>query len=132
MIDDVSITHLGFGKEYTRAVEEKQVAQQDAERAKFIVDKALEEKKSTIIRAQGEARSAEMIGDAIKDNPGFLELRKIEAAREIASTIASSSNKVFLEAGSLLLNVQDTDLPEFSSNKKLQEAPAIQTEEVKA
>jgi len=61
MLDDVSITHLGFGKEYTRAVEEKQVAQQEAERAKFIVDKAQEDKKSTIIRAQGEAKSAELV-----------------------------------------------------------------------
>ena len=32
VVDDVSITHLTFGKEYTAAVEAKQVAQQDAER----------------------------------------------------------------------------------------------------
>ena len=32
VLDDVAITHLAFGKEYTAAVEAKQVAQQDAER----------------------------------------------------------------------------------------------------
>ena len=32
LLDDVSITHLAFSKEYTAAVEAKQVAQQDAER----------------------------------------------------------------------------------------------------
>ena len=37
VLDDVSITQLTFSKEYTHAVERKQVAQQDAERAKFIV-----------------------------------------------------------------------------------------------
>lgn len=31
ILDDVAITHLTFGKEYTAAVEAKQVAQQDAE-----------------------------------------------------------------------------------------------------
>jgi len=37
LLEDVSITQLSFGKEYTSAVEAKQVAQQDAERAKYIV-----------------------------------------------------------------------------------------------
>merc|ERR1712060_291516 len=68
-LDDVSITHLSFGKEYTAAVEAKQVAQQEAERARFLVDKAKQERKSAVIRAQGEAKSAQLIGDAIRDNP---------------------------------------------------------------
>lgn len=41
-LDDVSITQLTFGKEYTHAIEAKQVAQQEAERAKFIVSLAPE------------------------------------------------------------------------------------------
>mmetsp|Transcript_26717 Transcript_26717/g.68658 ORF Transcript_26717/g.68658 Transcript_26717/m.68658 type:complete len:266 (-) Transcript_26717:92-889(-) len=69
-LEDVAITNLGFGKEYTAAVEAKQVAQQEAERAKFLVEQAQQDKKSTIIRANGEARSAELIGEAIKQNPG--------------------------------------------------------------
>uniref|UniRef100_A0A8C3K8B8 Prohibitin n=1 Tax=Calidris pygmaea TaxID=425635 RepID=A0A8C3K8B8_9CHAR len=39
ILDDVSLTHLTFGKEFTEAVEMKQVAQQEAERARFIVEK---------------------------------------------------------------------------------------------
>ncbi len=42
LLDDVSITHLNFGKEYTAAIEAKQVAQQEAERAKFFVEKVRE------------------------------------------------------------------------------------------
>lgn len=37
VLDDVSITNLTFSREYTHAVEAKQVSQQEAERAKFIV-----------------------------------------------------------------------------------------------
>ena len=62
LLDDVSITHLAFSQEYTAAVEAKQVAQQDSERAKYIVDKAMQEKLAIIIRAEGEAKSAELIG----------------------------------------------------------------------
>ncbi len=42
LLDDVSITHLNFGKEYTAAIEAKQVAQQEAERAKFLVEKVVQ------------------------------------------------------------------------------------------
>ncbi|KAL6779038.1 POC17 [Auxenochlorella protothecoides x Auxenochlorella symbiontica] len=114
VLDDVSITNLTFSREYTSAVEAKQVAQQDAEKAKFIVDKAQQDKQSAIIRAQGEAQSATLIGQAIKDNPSFITLRKIEAAREIAGTVASSANRVYLSSESLLLNMSELDV----SNKK--------------
>ena len=36
----MSLTHLTFGKEFTETVEAKQVAQQEAERARFVVEKA--------------------------------------------------------------------------------------------
>ena len=48
----MSITSLTFGREFTAAIEAKQVAAQDAERAKFIVEKAEQDKRSAIIRAQ--------------------------------------------------------------------------------
>ncbi|MBA0738855.1 hypothetical protein Gogos_001958 [Gossypium gossypioides] len=109
-LDDVSITSLTFGKEFTAAIEAKQVAAQEAERAKFIVEKAEQDKKSAVIRAQGEAKSAQLIGQAIAKNPAFITLRKIEASREIAQTIANSANKVFLNSKDLLLNLQEMDL----------------------
>lgn len=109
VLDDVSITNLTFSREYTGAVEAKQVAQQDAERSKFIVEKALQDKQSAIIRAQGEAQSATLIGAAVQQNPAFLTLRKIEAAREIAATVSASANRVYLSADSLLLNLGDLD-----------------------
>ncbi|KAI4986547.1 hypothetical protein ZWY2020_019177 [Hordeum vulgare] len=115
-LDDVSITSLSFGKEFTHAIEAKQVAAQEAERAKFIVEKAEQDKKSAIIRAQGEAKSAELIGNAIANNPAFVALRQIEAAREIAHTIAVSNNKVFLDSGDLLLGLQSLKM--LNNNKK--------------
>merc|ERR1712002_1381302 len=61
ILDDISITHLTFGKEFTEAVELKQVAQQDAERAKYIVDKAEQTKKATIISSEGDTKAAELL-----------------------------------------------------------------------
>merc|ERR1740121_113320 len=61
LLDDVAITHLNFSPEYEKAVESKQVSQQQAERARYLVLKAQEEKKRTIIHAEGERQSAAMI-----------------------------------------------------------------------
>ncbi|KAL0324362.1 UNVERIFIED_CONTAM: Prohibitin-1, mitochondrial [Sesamum calycinum] len=107
-VDDVSITNLTFGKEFTAAIEAKQVAAQEAERAKYIVEKAEQDKKSAIIRAQGEAKSALLIGEAIGNNQSFITLRKIEASKEIARIVSDSKNHVMLNTEELLLNVQGT------------------------
>lgn len=88
-LDDVSITSLTFGREFTAAIEAKQIAAQEAERAKFVVEKAEQEKKSAIIRAQGEAASAELIGKATAENPSFITLRRIEASKDVAQTISN-------------------------------------------
>lgn len=61
ILDDVSITELSFGKEYTAAVESKQVAQQEAQRAAFFVERAIQEKQQKIVQAEGEAEAAHMI-----------------------------------------------------------------------
>merc|ERR1712196_601695 len=52
LIEDIAITHLTFGKEFERAIESKQVAQQEAEAA--------------VIRAEGEAEAALIVSDALK------------------------------------------------------------------
>jgi len=107
MLDDVSLTHLAFSPEFTAAVEAKQVAQQEAQRAAFVVDKARQEKQAMIVRAQGESRSAELIGDAIKKSRSYVELRKIENARVIAQILQESGgkNKLYLDTDGLGLNV---------------------------
>ncbi|CAK7269481.1 Prohibitin-2, subunit of the prohibitin complex (Phb1p-Phb2p) [Sporothrix epigloea] len=107
LLDDVSLTHLAFSPEFTAAVEAKQVAQQDAQRAAFVVDKARQEKQAMVVKAQGEARSAELIGDAIKKNKAYVELKKLENARAIATSLqdAGGRNRLLLDAEGLGLNV---------------------------
>jgi len=105
ILDDVSITHLSFSSEYTAAVEAKQVAQQKAEQARYIVEKAIQEKRSIVVKAEGEAKAAELIGNAIANNPGFLKLRKIDTAKEIAQTLSNTGNKLYLNSDSLLMNI---------------------------
>jgi len=109
ILDDVAITELSFGREYAAAVEAKQVAQQEAQRAAFIVDKALQEKQQKIVQAEGEAKAAEMLGEAVSKNPGYLKLRKLRASTNIAKTMSAAQNRVYLNAGTLMLNINEDD-----------------------
>merc|ERR1719454_278684 len=105
LLDDVALTHLNFSPEYEKAIENKQVAQQSAEKARYLVLKAQEEKKKTIIHAEGEQMSAELIGKAVRKNPAFIELRRIEVAKEIAALLSRSNNRMILSTEGLLLNI---------------------------
>jgi len=106
LLDDISITHLTFGAEFTNAVEAKQVAQQEAEKARFLVEKAEQFKKAAIVTAEGDSKAAELIAKALSDvGEGLIELRRIEAAEEIAKTLSESPNVAYIaDNANMLLN----------------------------
>eukprot|EP01128_Nolandella_sp_AFSM9_P005260 TRINITY_DN2512_c2_g3_i1.p1 TRINITY_DN2512_c2_g3~~TRINITY_DN2512_c2_g3_i1.p1 ORF type:complete len:341 (+),score=96.74 TRINITY_DN2512_c2_g3_i1:85-1023(+) len=104
-LKNISIMHLSFSDEFDKAVDRKQVAQQEAERAKFLVDRAVEQKKAMILKAEGQAQAAVLVGQSINDNPNFIRLRRIEAAQEIASILSQSRNKALLDSRQLLFSV---------------------------
>ena len=114
-IQDCAITHLEFSSAFASAVEDKQIAQQEAERAKYLVMMAEQDKKSLIIQAEGQAEAARLLGESIRKNPVFAELKRMDAAREVAKTLAHSQNRIYLNSDSLLVNllsdfVKDGDL----------------------
>mmetsp|Transcript_52657 Transcript_52657/g.60239 ORF Transcript_52657/g.60239 Transcript_52657/m.60239 type:complete len:276 (-) Transcript_52657:235-1062(-) len=106
-LDDVSITHLNFGREFARAIEEKQVAQQEAERSKFIVMRNEEEKRAEIIRAEGTAEAATLISKAFTEGgDGIIEFRRIQAAEHIAKQLADKQGVTYIPGGNgNLLNI---------------------------
>merc|ERR1711928_209298 len=100
ILDDISITHLTFGREFTQAVELKQVAQQEAERARFLVEKAEQQKKAAVISAEGDSQAASLLAKAFGDaGEGLVELRRIEAGEDIAYQLSKSRNVVYLPNG---------------------------------
>lgn len=107
ILDDISITHLTFGREFTQAVEMKQVSQQEAEKARFLVEKAEQQKQASIISAEGDAQAADMLAKAFAEaGDGLIELRRIEAAEDIAFQMSRSRGVTYLPGGqSTLLNL---------------------------
>jgi len=108
LLDDISLTHLSFGKEFLEAVEQKQVAQQEAERARYLVEKAEQMKKAAVISAEGDAAAARLLATAFQEaGEGLLELRRMEAAEDIAQVLSKSRNVIYLPQNQqTLLNIQ--------------------------
>ncbi|KAK8609172.1 hypothetical protein V6N13_025479 [Hibiscus sabdariffa] len=109
---DVAITHLSYGAEFSRAVEQKQVAQQEAERSRYVVMKADQERRAAVIRAEGESEAAKLISEATATaGMGLIELRRIEASREIAATLARSPNVTYIPGGQNMLLAMNPSRP---------------------
>ncbi|XP_068140485.1 prohibitin 1 [Drosophila tropicalis] len=110
ILDDISLTHLTFGREFTQAVEMKQVAQQEAEKARFVVEKAEQQKLASIISAEGDAAAADLLAKSFGEaGDGLVELRRIEAAEDIAYQLSRSRGVAYLPSGqSTLLNLPST------------------------
>lgn len=99
-LDDVAITHLTFGREFMKAIEAKQVASQEAERQQWVVRRAEQERQAVVTRAEGEAEAAAIITSAMeKTGNAIIEVRRIDAAKEIAAKLANARNITYLPSG---------------------------------
>lgn len=85
----------------------------------------MQDKRSTIIKAQGEAKAAELLGPAIGKSGAYVQIKRIEAARDIADALAKSRNKAYLDSDTLLLNLTgslDANLEKVGQSGKIEEA----------
>jgi prohibitin 1 len=81
---DTSVVDLNFTREFSNAVEDKQIAEQRAQQAVYIAQEATQEAQAEINRAQGKAEAQRLLAETLKAAGGQLVLQKeaIEAWRE--------------------------------------------------
>jgi regulator of protease activity HflC (stomatin/prohibitin superfamily) len=73
---DTSVVDLTFSPEFARAVEEKQIAEQRAQRAVYIAKEAEQEAQAEINRAKGKAEAQRLLAETLKAQGGQLVLQK--------------------------------------------------------
>jgi regulator of protease activity HflC (stomatin/prohibitin superfamily) len=119
------LRNITFNKEYADSVEKKQVAQQEAERGKFLVEQERQEAERVRVKAQGEADAAvtkargdaeakiiaakadaealRQISAALKENPDLLTYRYIEKiAPTIQTMLLPAGQSIILDPKSLI------------------------------
>ena len=75
-VDDISLVHVYFSQRFTDAVEAKQIAEQDAKKAGFLVLKALKEAEVKVNLAQGEAQAHRLLQETL--TPEILQKQALE------------------------------------------------------
>jgi regulator of protease activity HflC (stomatin/prohibitin superfamily) len=116
---DTSVVDLAFSPEFSRAVEEKQIAEQRAQRAVYVAREAEQEAQAEINRAKGKAEAQRLLAETLRAQGGQLVLQKeaIEAWREGGAQMP----KVLVMGGGSKNNV-----PFLFNLGNLQDEPAVQ------
>lgn len=78
VLEDLVIENIVLSKELETAIESKMVQEQEAAKARFTQQKAQIEADTAIIRAKGEAEAIRIRAEAIRDNPGLIQLQIVE------------------------------------------------------
>ncbi|MDJ0798219.1 MAG: prohibitin family protein [Calothrix sp. MO_167.B12] len=76
IIDDVSLVDFAFSPEFSKAIEAKQIAEQEAKQAEFIAKKATQEAQAEINRAKGHAEAQRLQRQTL--TPELLQKQAIE------------------------------------------------------
>ncbi|TVP64683.1 MAG: prohibitin family protein [Nodularia sp. (in: Bacteria)] len=102
IIDDVSLVNFSFSPEFSRAIESKQIAEQEAKQAEFIAQKATQEAQADINRAKGQAEAQRL--QRLTLTPDLLQKQAIEKWDGRFPTVMSGN-------GALpLININPTSL----------------------
>ncbi len=138
---DFILRDIHFSDEYAAAVEQKQIAEQQAQEAKFVVESRRQEAdqarvtaqgqadaaiiaaegraQATILQAQAEAQSLALIGAALADNPDVLTFRYIDK-------LAPNVQVMYLPSGQPVLLPLPT-VPDVTSIEPTSTAPISPT-----
>ncbi|MDX2271242.1 MAG: prohibitin family protein [Cyanobacteriota bacterium] len=94
ILQNVLLRNVRFSEQFQTAIEQKQIAEQEKERERFLVDKAQLEKQRTIILAEGEAKAIQLQGDALKQNPEVVQLDYVRKLAPGTRAILSSPDSL--------------------------------------
>jgi regulator of protease activity HflC (stomatin/prohibitin superfamily) len=133
---DFVLRNISFSTEYAASVEQKQIAEQQAQQAKFVVEQRKQEAQQAIevahgqaesvkiraqgdadarlIQAQAEAQALKMIADALKDNPDLLSYQYIsKLAPGVQVMLVPNNAPYLLPLPALNGSTQTTTIPEI-------------------
>jgi prohibitin 1 len=75
-VDDVSLVKISFSPEFTKSIEQKQIAEQEAKKAEYDAIKASKEAEAEVNRAKGTATAQQLLKQSL--NKELLEKQAIE------------------------------------------------------
>jgi regulator of protease activity HflC (stomatin/prohibitin superfamily) len=118
ILNDFVLRNIAFSTEYSASIEQKQIAEQQAQQAKLVVEqkkqeaeqarevakgvadaavtRAEGEAQARIIQAEAEAKAMQLIAEVLKDNPNLLNYQYITKLSEDISVMMVPSGSPFI------------------------------------
>jgi prohibitin 2 len=96
VIEDIVIQNIAVSRELERAIEAKMVQEQEAQRSKFIQQRAQIEADTAVIKAKGEAESIRIRGKALAENPAFVDLQVVDRWDGVPPLIIGAGDNVMI------------------------------------
>lgn len=93
-LEDIVIQDITLTKELESAIEAKMVQEQEAAKSKFVQTRATVEADTAVIQAKGEAQSILIRGQALKDNPAFVDLKIVDKWDGLAPLVIGGSDNL--------------------------------------
>ena len=106
-LKDIVIQNIRLTKELEHAIEAKMVQEQEAQRSKYLQQRAQIDADTSVIKARGEAESIRIRGEALKENPAYLELQIVDRWDGIAPLIIGGRDQFVLPLNDLEKLKQD-------------------------
>jgi len=78
MVETVSITNFQFSELFSQAIEAKVSAEQDALKAKNILERIIIEAEQKVAAARGDAESISIVEKTLKDSPNYINWLKVQ------------------------------------------------------
>jgi prohibitin 2 len=93
--EEVLLRNVQFSTEFQQAIENKQIAQQQAQAMKYVLEKQEMEKTRKIIEATGEAEALRLKGKALAENPLLVQYEYIKLLSPNIQAIITDQNAIF-------------------------------------
>lgn len=97
VLNDFIIENTDLSDSLEKAIESKMIQEQEAEKSKFLQEQAKIDAQTKIIRAQAEAKSAEILGKAISDNPKIIKMEMIKKWDGVLPKVVDEKTNILLD-----------------------------------
>lgn len=94
ILDEVLLRDIRFPEAFQAAIEQKQVAQQEAQRMIYELDQARQERQRRIVAAEGEAAAIAKKAAALAENPQLVPYEYIQRLPEDARIVVTDSRTI--------------------------------------
>ncbi len=89
IVDGVVLRDVRFTEDFAKAIEEKQIAQQEAERMEYVLEKERKEAERRAIEAEGKAKAISIVSRELKKNPQYIKYLYVDKIADDIKVIIS-------------------------------------------